>query len=90
MWYAALATVSGLLGALLPERVIGLGARLGLGPLYENTGELEPRPWYVRATRIQSLGLAIAGVLALLVGRSGSPAGEAEPPDQEETTTGTA
>lgn len=68
MWYAVLAMVSGVVGALFPERVIKLGAKLGLGPLYENAGDLEPRPWYVRSTRIQSAALALAGGAALAVG----------------------
>jgi hypothetical protein len=60
-----LSVLAGLPGALLPERTIRTGARLALGPAYENVDELRPRDWYVRAVRLQSLGAVLAGLVGL-------------------------
>jgi len=78
-----LSLVAGLPGALLPERTIKTGARLALGPAYENADELTPREWYVRAVRLHSVALVITGVVGLaLAGRGG----DAEPDDATEAT----
>lgn len=67
MYLPLLSLVAGLPGALAPERTIRAGARLVLGPTYENADALSPRDWYVRAFRLQSLGAVLAGVLGLLL-----------------------
>lgn len=67
MLLSLLSLIGGLPGALFPERTIRLGARLALGPAYENADDLEPRAWYVRAVRLQSIGTVVAGVLGLLL-----------------------
>jgi hypothetical protein len=67
VFLALLSLVAGLPGALLPERTIRVGARLALGPAYENADDLDPRAWYVRAVRLQSIGAVVAGVLGLLL-----------------------
>jgi hypothetical protein len=70
--------LQGLLAALAPRKAIvfATGAwRLG----FENVGDLEPREWYVRATRAVGVGLLAAGLTGLLlVGRDRD---EAEPSD---------
>jgi hypothetical protein len=65
--FSLLSFIGGLPGALFPERTIRLGARLALGPAYENADELTPREWYVRAVRLQSVGAVVAGALGLLL-----------------------
>jgi hypothetical protein len=58
--------LQGLLAALAPRKAIvfATGAwRLG----FENVGDLEPREWYVRATRAVGVGLLAAGLTGLLL-----------------------
>lgn len=55
----------GLLASLLPRQAIKLNARLTLSG-YENPGDLEPKAWYVRATRVAGLGMLTAGLAGLL------------------------
>ncbi|PSQ00238.1 hypothetical protein BRC89_02605 [Halobacteriales archaeon QS_4_70_19] len=69
-----LSIATGLPGALFPERTIRTGARLLLGPVYENADELTPRDWYVRAVRLQSVGMVVAGVFGLAQARRGEDA----------------
>lgn len=55
----------GLLASLLPKQAIKLNARLTL-PGFENPDELEPKAWYVRATRVAGIGMLTAGLAGLL------------------------
>lgn len=55
----------GLLASLLPRQAIKLNARLTLGG-FENPGDLEPKAWYVRATRVAGIGMLTAGLAGLL------------------------
>jgi len=59
--------VQGLLAVFLPKQAIRLNARLLLWG-YENPGDLEPKEWYVRSTRITGLGMAVTGLTGLLAG----------------------
>lgn len=86
MFFALLSLVAGLPGALFPERTIRLGARLALGPAYENADDLEPRAWYVRAVRLQSVGAVVAGVLGLLLAAREAEDGADDEPAAAEST----
>jgi hypothetical protein len=57
--------VQGLLSALAPRRAIDLNVRLGLRS-FENPGDLEPKDWYVQATRVAGVGMVAAGLAGLL------------------------
>jgi len=60
--------VQGLLSVFLPRQAIKLNARLLLSG-YENPGDLEPKAWYVRSTRIAGLGMLVTGLTGLLAGK---------------------
>jgi len=60
--------VQGLLAVFLPKQAIKLNAKLVLWG-YENPGDLEPKGWYVRSTRITGLGMLVTGVTGLLAGQ---------------------
>jgi len=55
----------GLLASLLPKQAIKLNAKLTLSG-FENPGDLEPKAWYVRATRVAGVGMLTAGLAGLL------------------------
>jgi len=57
--------VQGLLSVFLPKQAIKLNTKLVLWG-YENPGELEPKGWYVRSTRIAGLGMLVTGLTGLL------------------------
>ncbi|MFC6976082.1 hypothetical protein ACFQL1_17525 [Halomicroarcula sp. GCM10025709] len=59
--------VQGLLAVFLPRQAIKLNARLLLSG-YENPGDLEPKQWYVRSTRIAGVGMLVTGLTGLLAG----------------------
>jgi hypothetical protein len=63
-----LATLSGLLGVLAPERVIETTTTAVLAGGFENPETLVPRDWYVRTTRLQSALVAVAGLVGLALG----------------------
>lgn len=65
MLLRALAVVAGTFTALFPERVVESARDAALGACYENPGDLQPKDWYVDATRLQGAILAAAGVLAV-------------------------
>ena len=58
--------VQGLLAAASPKRSIQLNAKLW-GLAFENTDELEPKPWYVRSVRAAGVGMLAAGGVGLLL-----------------------
>jgi hypothetical protein len=60
--------VQGLLAVFLPKQAIKLNAKLVLWG-YENPGDLEPKGWYVRSTRITGLGMLVTGLTGLLAGQ---------------------
>lgn len=71
--YASVA-LKGLLTALAPRRVLRLifGTwSVGL----KNTGELEPRDWYVTAVRATGVGMLAAGGVGLLLSSRGEDDG---------------
>ncbi|MBX0284711.1 hypothetical protein [Haloarcula salinisoli] len=72
--------VHGLLSVFLPKQAIKLNGKLLLRG-YENPGDLEPKQWYVRSTRISGLGMLVTGVTGLLAGQL------AEDEDDEEDAT---
>jgi hypothetical protein len=75
---AAATAVQGLLSLLFPKRMAKLGSRLLLGMSYENTGELEPRDWYVDSTRASGLGMLVGGLFGyILADRAGDSAAAA-------------
>lgn len=57
----------GLLAVFLPRQAIKLNAKFLLAG-YENPGDLEPKDWYVRATRIAGVGMLVTGLTGLLAG----------------------
>src|SRR6056297_4251261 len=71
--------VNGLLAVFLPKQAIKLNGKLLLRG-YENPGDLEPKEWYVRSTRISGLGMLVTGVTGLLAGQL------AEEPDEDDET----
>lgn len=60
--------VQGLLAVFLPKQAIKLNAKLVLWG-YENPGDLEPKGWYVRSTRIAGIGMLVTGLTGLLAGQ---------------------
>jgi len=60
--------VQGLLAVALPRQAIKLNAKLVLWG-YENPGDLKPKGWYVRSTRIAGLGMLVTGLTGLLAGQ---------------------
>ena len=64
---AAATAAQGLLSLLFPKRMAKLGSRLLLGMSYENTGELEPRDWYVDSTRASGLGMLVGGLFGYIL-----------------------
>ena len=60
--------VQGLLAVFLPKQAIKLNAKLVLWG-YENPGDLQPKDWYVRSTRITGLGMLVTGLTGLLAGQ---------------------
>lgn len=66
--------VQGLLSVFLPKQAIKLNARFILWG-YENPGDLEPKDWYVRSTRVTGLGMLVTGVTGLLAGQLGEDEG---------------
>lgn len=73
----------GLLAAASPKRSVELNTRLR-GLAFENTDELEPKPWYVRSVRAAGVGMLAAGGVGLLLEdrASGSEDDEDEAPDE--------
>ncbi len=73
----------GLLAAASPKRSVELNTRLR-GLAFENTDELEPKPWYVRSVRAAGIGMLAAGGVGLLLEdrASGSEDDEDEAPDE--------
>ncbi|WP_256297704.1 hypothetical protein [Haloarchaeobius salinus] len=64
---AAATAAQGLLSLLFPKRMAKLGSRLLLGASHENTGELEPRDWYVDSTRASGLGMLVGGLFGYIL-----------------------
>lgn len=60
--------VQGLLAVALPRQAIKLNAKLILWG-YENPGDLEPKGWYIRSTRITGVGMLVTGLTGLLAGQ---------------------
>jgi len=67
--------VQGLLAAASPNRSIQLNAKLW-GLAFENTDELEPKPWYVRSVRAAGVGMLAAGGVGLLLEERASEDGD--------------
>ncbi|WP_324757420.1 hypothetical protein [Haloarcula montana] len=82
--------VQGLLAVFLPRQAIKLNAKLLLRG-YENPGDLEPKAWYVRSTRIAGVGMLVTGLTGLLAGdlveepeeELPDPLGDDEPEDDD-------
>lgn len=83
---AAATAAQGLLSLLFPKRMAKLGTRLLLGASYENTGELEPRDWYVDSTRASGLGMLVGGLFGYILAdrADDKAAGAVEEPDEDE------
>jgi hypothetical protein len=69
MFFRTLTTLAGFVGTLFPELVVETARDATLGGFYENPGDLRPKEWCVRATRLQSALVAVAGLLAIGLGR---------------------
>lgn len=65
MAYASIA-LKGLFATVAPRLSARIAATMSL-PGFENTGELEPTDWYVRAVRATGVGMLAAGGTALLL-----------------------
>ncbi|WP_324662940.1 hypothetical protein [Haloarcula sediminis] len=70
--------VHGLLAVFLPKQAIKLNGKLLLRG-YDNPGDLEPKDWYVRSTRISGLGMLVTGVTGLLAGQLAEEDDDEEP-----------
>ena len=73
----AFVAVEGLFTAVAPRLSARLSTRLSL-PGFENTGDLEPTDWYVRAVRATGVGMLAAGGTALLLESRAETAAAAE------------
>ena len=80
--------VQGLLAVALPRQAIKLNAKLILWG-YENPGDLEPKGWYVRSTRITGVGMLVTGLTGLLAGQV-IESEEEDDNDDDEAGAGTA
>lgn len=76
LWYGV-TVLYGLLSALLPRRALGLSLRAWNCGL-ENVSELEPRPWYVRATRAVGVGMIATGLVGFVLEQRASTAAAAD------------
>jgi hypothetical protein len=81
--YASIA-LKGLFATVAPRLSARIAATMSL-PGFENTGELEPTDWYVRAVRATGVGMLAAGGTALLL----ESRAEAASTDDEEATDAT-
>ncbi len=77
MFWNALAVVYGIFIALFPERTIDYLSRLVLVG-YENPEDLEPSEWYVSLVRLDGALLAVAGIVAIALGRLESGSNRAD------------
>jgi hypothetical protein len=75
--------LQGLLGLAVPRRYVKLVFKPYL-LAFENTDELELKPWCVRTTRIASIGMLVSGIVGILVETAG-PELESDP-DLDEIT----
>lgn len=78
--------VQGLVTALLPAKSIKLNVAVWGFP-FENTDELEPKAWYVRAARAGGVGMVVTGVTALLLNERASDREAESPSDDADVTT---
>jgi hypothetical protein len=79
--------VQGLLAVFLPRQAIKLNAKVLLSG-YENPGDLEPKDWYVRSTRIAGVGMLVTGLTGLLAGDIVTDPDEERPDPLDEADTG--
>ncbi len=64
---SAATAVYGLVSLLFPRKAAKLAQRLVLAPTFENTGELEPRDWYVESARASGLGMLVGGLFGYIL-----------------------
>lgn len=84
LWYGFLVAY-GLVTVVAPRIVTRLSVRKGLRG-FENTEELEPTDWYVRAVRASGVGMLAAGGTGLLLeGRAEAREATAEVEAGDET-----
>ena len=76
--------VNGVLALVAPKLGVKLNT-MGWRCAFDNVGELEPKPWYVRTTRAIGGGLVVTGLLGLLQEERASEAAEAEADLESET-----
>ncbi|MFB6201688.1 MAG: hypothetical protein ABEI98_06725 [Halorhabdus sp.] len=67
--------LQGIAAAAAPKQVVSLSTQLSLCG-FENTGELEPKPWYVTAVRAAGIGMIAAGLAGLTLERDESDTDE--------------
>jgi len=79
--YASIA-LKGLFAAVAPRLSARIAATMSL-PGFENTGELEPTDWYVRAVRATGVGMLAAGGTALLLESRAEAAADEAAADSE-------
>lgn len=81
---ASLGTAAvGVLTLASPKRAAVLGDKLNLAPRYEGVSDadLEPRDWYVDATRASGAGMIAAGLTGFLLAARDDDAGAVDPVD---------
>lgn len=76
MLLRAFVFVTGIAGALAPQKLIDVAGRLALAG-YENPEELEPSEWYVDAVRVKFALIAVAALIAPFLPTPGSDDDEA-------------
>lgn len=74
--------VQGLLAVFLPKQALKLNGKLLLWG-YDNPGDLEPKDWYVRSTRITGIGMLVTGLTGLLAGQLEDSDEETDEPELE-------
>jgi hypothetical protein len=77
----ALVLVYGIMDAVAPRTTL----RLKLAPAtvaFENVGEIEPRPWYLRAARAAGMGMIVAGAIGLALESAGGESGRDDAGDE--------
>jgi hypothetical protein len=78
--------VNGALALVAPKIGVKLNT-MGWRCAFDNVGELEPKPWYVRTTRAVGGGLVVTGLLGLLQEERASGATDAEAEAELESET---
>lgn len=78
-------TALGVFTLVSPKRAAVVGDKLNLAPRYEGVSDadLEPRDWYVDATRASGAGMIAAGLTGFLLAASDDATADDDPADAD-------